>query len=182
MPKLVAITTALLLASIPVSFAQTEGTESTMTPAATGEKVDTTTFVKKVSAANEFEIKSSELAQQKASAEDVKTFAAQMVKDHTKAGEDFKAALSQGDMTSATPETTSPEASMLKELQDASGDSFQMKYIDMQAKAHSEAVALFQNYAQSGDDPALKEFAKKTLPVLQQHERHVKELLAADKS
>ncbi|MER9544787.1 DUF4142 domain-containing protein [Mesorhizobium sp. M0437] len=53
------------------------------------------------------------------------------------------------------------------------------KYIDMQTQAHKEAVALFSAYANSGDDPAMKEFAKKTLPVLQMHERHVKDLAAA---
>jgi putative membrane protein len=49
----------------------------------------------------------------------------------------------------------------------------------MQADAHKEAVALFSAYANSGDDPALKEFAKATLPVLQMHEKHVKDLQAA---
>jgi putative membrane protein len=49
----------------------------------------------------------------------------------------------------------------------------------MQTQAHKEAVALFSAYANSGDDPAMKEFAKKTLPVLQMHERHVKDLAAA---
>ncbi|TIW59991.1 MAG: DUF4142 domain-containing protein, partial [Mesorhizobium sp.] len=31
----------------------------------------------------------------------------------------------------------------------------------------------------SGDDPALKEFAKTTLSTLKMHEKHVKELAAA---
>ncbi|MER9977598.1 DUF4142 domain-containing protein [Mesorhizobium sp. M0085] len=51
--------------------------------------------------------------------------------------------------------------------------------MEMQTQAHKEAVALFSAYANSGDDPATKEFAKKTLPVLQMHERHVKDLAAA---
>jgi putative membrane protein len=179
MPKITVITAALLLAGVSVGFAQTEGTEDTMKPSAAEDMVDATSFVKKAAAANEFGIRSSELAQQKASAEDVKAFATQMIEDHTKAGEELKAALSQGETTSAVPEPSSPEAAMLKELEGATGEGFQVKYISMQAKVHREAVALFQTYAQSGDDPALKEFAKKILPALQQHEEHVKELQAA---
>jgi putative membrane protein len=34
---------------------------------------------------------------------------------------------------------------------------------------HRETVADFQNQAQSGTDPALKAFAQKYLPIIQQH-------------
>jgi putative membrane protein len=49
----------------------------------------------------------------------------------------------------------------------------------MQTDAHKQAVALFSAYANSGDDPALKEFAKATLPTLKMHEKLVKNLAAA---
>jgi putative membrane protein len=152
-------------------------------PMAAETKVDTATFVKKVPSSNEFEIQSSKLALDKASADDVKKFAQQMVDDHTKAGEDFKAALERVETTSATTPSGSmlqPEQQkMLDELKGLSGDEFQARYIDMQAQAHKDAVAMFSAYANSGDDPALKEFAKKTLPTLQMHEEHVKELQSA---
>jgi putative membrane protein len=184
MTKITAIAASLLLAGASCAVAaQTKTSAATAKPAATQTKIDTATFVKKVASANQFEIDSSKLAQDKASAADVKEFAALMIKDHTKAGEDFKAALSQGQTTSAmAPEPAGKDAADLKELQGLSGDQFQAKYIAMQAKAHKDAVALFGNYAQSGDDPALKEFAKKTLPVLQMHDQHVKELQAAHKA
>ncbi|TIS85870.1 DUF4142 domain-containing protein, partial [Mesorhizobium sp.] len=50
---------------------------------------------------------------------------------------------------------------------------------DRALTAHKQALALFSTYAQSGDDPALKVFAEKTLPTLRMHEKHVKELAAA---
>jgi putative membrane protein len=152
-------------------------------PMAAETKVDTATFVKMVPSSNEFEIQSSELELDKASADDVKKFAQQMITDHTKAGEDFKAALERVETTSATTPSGSmlqPEQQkMLDELKGLSGDEFQARYIDMQAQAHKDAVAMFSAYANSGDDPALKEFAKKTLPTLQMHEEHVKELQSA---
>ena len=52
-------------------------------------------FIDKVAVANKFEIDTSQLALQYGKAQDVKTFAQQMIDDHTKAGEDFKASLAE---------------------------------------------------------------------------------------
>ncbi|WP_292142361.1 DUF4142 domain-containing protein, partial [Mesorhizobium sp.] len=79
----------------------------------------------------------------------------------------------------AGPALGPKEQQMLGELKSASGKAFDQKYIKMQTDAHKEAVALFSTYAKSGDDPAMKEFAKKTLPTLKMHEKHVKELAVA---
>lgn len=205
MRPILTLTAAALLASGSLALAQSSGTQDTTMPAAgqsgtegtmkmqqapaggmaasTETKVDTATFVKTVLGANMFEIESSKLALDKASADDVKTFAQQMIDDHTKAGEAFKAALEKVQTTSAIQAAGSPmdakAQGMLDELKAASGDDFQARYIMMQADAHKETVALFTAYANSGDDPALKEFAKATLPVLQMHEKHVKALQAA---
>ena len=179
MKILLSLAAALMLAGAPAALAQSSTVAGAAAEAMT--KVDTATFIKTVASANEFEIKSSQLAGAIAPADDVKAFAELMVEDHTKAGEDFKAALTQVDMTSAVdPAPLLPEhEAMLKELQAASGDGFQAKYIELQANAHSQAVAMFRSYSENGDDPALKEFAKKTLPMLEKHEAHVKELVAA---
>jgi putative membrane protein len=42
-------------------------------------------------------------------------------------------------------------------------------YISSQIKAHQDAIALFQNESQNGQDPQLKAFAQKTLPKLEHH-------------
>jgi putative membrane protein len=183
MKVVLAAAAACLLAGAPAALAASASVKSQAAQAMS--KVDTATFVKTVPSANAFEIESSRLALEKASSDDVKAFAQQMIKDHTKAGEDFKAALEQGQTTSATTagDRLQPaDAGHLKELQDASGADFQARYIKMQVDAHKEAVALFSAYAGNGDDPALREFAKKTLPTLKMHERHIKEVQAAHKS
>ena len=183
MPKFTAIAAALVLSASLPAWAQTEADSTAAKPAATRQKVDTASFVETFSAANQFEIDAGKLALEKASADDVKAFAAQMIKDHTKAAEDFKAALGQGETTSAvTPGQADRQADMLKQLQSLeglSGTAFQVRYISLMDEVHKTAAALFQNYAQDGDDPALKEFAKGRLDVLEEHERMVKELQAA---
>ncbi|ESX06348.1 membrane protein [Mesorhizobium sp. LSJC268A00] len=180
MKTLLTIAAVALFAGAPAALA---ANSTAVAPAMAASKVDTPTFVKTVPSSNEFEIQSSKLAEEKSKAADVKKFAKQMVKDHTKAGKEFKAALSQGQTTGSTkaagPALQPKEQAMLDELKSASGKDFDAKYIQMQTDAHKEAVALFSSYANSGDDPAMKEFAKKTLPTLQMHEKHVKELAAA---
>ena len=184
MKTLLPLVAVALLAGAPAAFAQSNDTNSdAVGPMVTANKVDTQTFVTTVPNANMFEIASSKLAQEKSASADVKAFADGMIKDHTKVAEDFKAALSQG-QTTASIKPTGPalqpkEQQMLDELKAATGKAFDTKYIKMQMDAHTQAVALFSTYANSGDDPAMKEFAKKTLPVLKMHEKHVKELVVA---
>ncbi|WP_309145402.1 DUF4142 domain-containing protein [Mesorhizobium sp. Mes31] len=67
---------------------------------------------------------------------------------------------------------------MLDQLKALDGDAFQAKYITLQTEAHKQAVAMFSTYARSDDDPALKEFAKKTLETLEMHEMHLKDVAA----
>lgn len=175
-----AIAALALLAATPAAFAQSQPADL---PAPSESKVDTATFSKTVASAGQFEIESSKLAQGKDVAADVKDFAALMIKDHTQAGEDFKAALSRSQTTASVapsdPALLPKDQAMLDQLKGLNGDEFQAKYILLQNEAHKQAVALFSTYAQSGDDPALKEFAKKTLPTLRMHEKHAKDLAAS---
>jgi ATP-dependent Lon protease len=49
-------------------------------------------------------------------------------------------------------------------------------YAQGQLQDHRETAELFQKEASSGQDPALKAFAQKTLPILQQHLQMVEAL------
>jgi len=135
--------------------------------------VDTPTFLKVASGSNEFEIQSSNLAKEKASGADVKELANMIVMDHTKAGEKLKATLEAKNQP-FTPSPPAPKQKrMLAQLQAASGKEFDVLYLDIQAQAHMEAVALFRTYAGSGDDQSVVGFAKETLPRLETHLGHV---------
>lgn len=175
-----AIAMAALLAGAPAAFAQSAPADI---PALGETRIDTETFSRTAASANRFELESSRLAEQKNVAADVKDFAALMVKDHTEAGEDFKAAREQSQTTASVtasgPALEPEDQAMLDQLNKLDDDEFQAKYIVLQTEAHKQALALFSTYAQSGEDPALKEFAKKTLPTLRMHEKHLKTLAAA---
>jgi putative membrane protein len=176
-----ALAAVALLAGVPAAGAQSA--TPAKIPSAAETKVDTETFSRTVPSANQFEIESSRLAEQKNVAADVKDFASLMIKDHTKAGEDFKAALERSQTTASVtpsrPALQPKDQTMLDQLKSLDGEAFQTKYIVLQTEAHKQALALFSTYAQSGDDPALKVFANKTLPTLRMHEKHLKDVAAA---
>lgn len=133
-------------------------------------------FVRKATEAGQFEITSSELAQDKSKRADVKAFAVQMISDHT-------AAAKKLDQIAAEAKVTLKEKGVgektdytddLEDLQEA--EDFDNEYIDKQVEAHEDAVMLFDSYAKDGDDTKLKQFASETLPTLKAHLEHAKQL------
>ena len=180
MTKYLSILAAGLLAATAVVAQDQHGHEATEASSADAIfAIDTPTFVKLVTSSNEFEIQSSKLAEQKAQKDDIKEFAKQMVADHTKAGEELKAALQKGDAQSPAEVKLAPKhAGMLKLLEGAEGADFEMLYLDMQATAHMEAVSLFRTYSKSGDNQAVQQFAEATLPTLVTHKQHVMDIVA----
>lgn len=132
-------------------------------------------FVQMAASSNIFEIRSSEMAQEKATSAGLKEFAAHMITDHTKAAEDLRVAA--GDIP--VPTDPSPKhTAMLALLSEAEGEAFNMLYTDMQAVGHAEAVTLFTAFDASGQGTDLQGFAEATLPVLVGHKAHIDQLVA----
>jgi putative membrane protein len=131
---------------------------------------ETQTFIDKAAVSNKYEIDTSELAQKYGQAADVKTFAQQMITDHQKAGQDFKAALAQANIEPpADTLDVSHTAKYAKLRLFTTEKGFDSAYVDAQLAAHQDAVATFKDYASNGKTPALKSFAAKTLPTLEHH-------------
>lgn len=142
--------------------------------------VDTPTFLAVASGSNQFEIDSSKLAKEKGVSGGLQDLADMIIADHTKAGETLKTTLEAKGRTAPTPELAPKQKKMMDELRSASGKDFETLYLDIQAQAHMEAVALFLTYAGSGDDQEVVGFAKATLPRLETHLAHVKMLVATE--
>jgi len=127
-------------------------------------------LAKKVAAANTFEIQSSQLAKDRTQSGELRSFAQQMISDHTKAGEEFKSAVQAANVSPPPPEQ--PDArqkATLAKLRNAQGSAFDKAYVAAQLKAHEQAVSLFKRYAKNGRTAPLKAFATKTLPTLEHH-------------
>jgi putative membrane protein len=116
-----------------------------------------------------FEIQSNNLGQEKGTSAD-KTFAAQMVTDHTKTSTELKGLVSSGKVQADVPTALdSSHQSKLDKLKGLSGSDFVSSYRTMQVDAHKDAVDLFERYAKGGDNAELKNWAGKTLPALKHH-------------
>jgi putative membrane protein len=59
-------------------------------------------------------------------------------------------------------------------LSKLSGAEFDKAYMQAMVGDHDHDVALFRTYSEQGDDPEIKQWAGKTLPTLQEHERLAK--------
>lgn len=126
-------------------------------------------FVKSAAMSDMYEIQASQLAQTRATSADVKTFASQMITDHTKTSDQMKAMVSGKSGMQIPTSLDQQHATMLRNLRSASGANFDHLYVQQQVQAHNQAVTLFTNEAQDGRDADLKGFAGQTLPTLQQH-------------
>jgi len=143
--------------------------------------IDKDTFLQVVASANDWEIRSSELAKTKSATDGVRQLARMLVFDHIGAAVKLKgilAAKAEGGSAPPPPALAPKHERMLEQLKSAAnGQEFDALYIDMQAQAHMEAIALFRTYAGTGEDPALVGFARETLPTLETHLAHVEQLI-----
>jgi putative membrane protein len=161
------IAAACVLLAAP-ALAQSVG-EKTGINSALGMSPSTEDFVTQVAISDMFEIEASKLAQQKGNATE-KTFASQMVSDHTKTSAELKGLISSGKVKIQLPTAIdSSHQSKLDKLKGASGEDFSSDFNSMQVSAHKNAVSLFERYAKGGDNADLKDWAGKTLPALKHH-------------
>lgn len=135
-------------------------------------------FVNKAVIGSQFEIQSSQEALQKSKNAEIREFAQQMINDHRKASDDMKIVLASisPDAGIKAPGTALDQEHQeeLQELKSEKISDFDEEYIESQLEAHNDAVELFRNYSEKGENADLKNFAKTTLPTLEKHQEHAK--------
>lgn len=162
-----AIAVAAMLAATP-AFAESVGEKSGVN-SILGVAPYTEDFVTEAAKGDMFEIASSKLALER-SDEATKTFAQQMIDDHTKTSSELKALVADHNIDVKLPtEMTAVEQKMLTKLHGLQGSDFTKRYQADQVEAHKNAVDLFKRYANGGDQADVKAWAASTLPTLQHH-------------
>ena len=132
-------------------------------------------FAKKAARGGMAEVKMGQLAQEKGGSDVVKQFGQRMIDDHTKAGEQLKAAAMKENIT--LPNDVSPkDKATYDALWKLSGAEFDRAYARDMVKDHTEDVSDFNSEATSGQSPAIKQFATETLPTLQDHLKQAKDM------
>jgi putative membrane protein len=126
------------------------------------------TFAQRAASGGMAEIQAAQLAQQRASSPQVKQFAGRMLADHGQANNELQQIAQDQNITlPSAPDRTAVAAQ--QKLQGLNGPAFDQAYSQHELRDHEQDVALFRQEATSGQNPALKSFAQKTLPILQQH-------------
>lgn len=127
---------------------------------------DEAEFMKKAAVGGMMEVDLGKVAQ-KSTNPKVKSFAAQMVADHSKANAELKALATKSGilLPSAYPAEEKAHMDMMAKM---TGAAFDKHYIDMMVTDHDKTIALF-TMAASSQDKGVSDFAKKTIPVITGH-------------
>jgi len=131
-------------------------------------------FVSKASESGVAEVQLGQLAARKGDAESVRAYGERMVTDHTRANTELEALAGKKNLK-VTREPGAAHKRALQELGAKSGKDFDAAFAQQMQKDHAEAVALFTS-ASNLQDGELSGFAKRTLPVLQEHNEKAKHL------
>jgi putative membrane protein len=126
------------------------------------------TFATKAAAGGAAEVELGRLAAQSASDAKVKEFGQRMVADHTLANQELQQIAKAQSLTLPTRPDAADSATEQK-LRNLKGQAFDAAYMRDMLQDHRKDIADFSKEAETGRDPALKAFAQKTLPTLQQH-------------
>lgn len=126
-------------------------------------------FINEAAQGGMAEVEMARLALKRSSNSTVKSYAQQMIDEHTKVNQELMALAKQKGVT--PPKAIAPKHEKVRaKLSQVPSKSFDRTYMnEAGVKAHAEQVDLFQRQAQQGQDPDLKAFATKTLPAVQKH-------------
>src|SRR5262249_5821784 len=118
-------------------------------------------FLKDVSQINHAEIEAAKLAQTKASSPDIKSFANQMMDEHTKAQQELQK-LAEAKSVKLPDGPSLMQTARLKLLASADGAKFDQRYAEsFGAKAYEDTVKMHEKMATSAKDADVKAFAAK---------------------
>ncbi len=132
-------------------------------------------FIKGAAIGGMEEVTLGQLAAQKGTNPDVKTFGQHMVDDHSKANDQLKQLASQKGVTVAStlPPSKKKDVDRLTKL---SGAAFDKTYVSMMVEDHKKDVAEFKKASKSAKDSDLKSWASTTLPTLEDHLKMIEDI------
>ena len=169
-----ALAAALLVAAFGAAACQSSekaaNTVQSAAQAQTTASLSTTdaSFINAVGKGSIAEVELGRLAQSHATRADVRDFGAQMVSDHTTAGNEL-ATLAQSKQMTPPADMDLDHKAAYDRLSATSGTEFDRSYMQDQLESHTAVVAAFQNEITNGSDADVKAFAQKYLPVVEHH-------------
>jgi putative membrane protein len=118
-----------------------------------------------------------ELATERAASSEVKELAQCLVQDHTKANQELMS-IAQKKGISVPNDVDNTHEDAAKLFSRLEGAQFDRDFLNYQVMHHEKDTAGFAIQAKHGEDPELKAFAAKQLPILREHLQQVRALAA----
>lgn len=132
-------------------------------------------FARKAAQDSMAQVTLAELAEEKASNENVKKFAKRMVEENTRTNDQLKEAALKSNIP--LPTNLDPkDQGTYDSLSRLAGKDFDKAYAQEMLKDHQQNLTDFRNEASSGRKSAIKTFAAQSLPVIQQHLKLARQL------
>ena|ERR1700719_16890 len=122
-------------------------------------------FLLNVASTNTWEVKTGSSVESKLQNASVKNVATRLVSDHTRMNNELVQLGKKKGL----------DISVESKGQQIPGPNYDKNYLTLIEQDHHESINRFQKEAQSGDDPDIKAFATKSLPILHQHASLIKE-------
>jgi len=123
------------------------------------------------------EVQLSKLAADRAGSPEVKQWAQRLVQDHTKANQELMTVAKAKDF-SLPKDLDDTHEDVVKLFSKLEGGQFDREFLSYQVMHHEKDTAAFSVQAKGGQDPELKAFAAKQLPILQEHLQQARNLAA----
>ena len=134
-------------------------------------------FAKDAAVAGMAEVELGKLAATKASDAGVQDFGRRMQADHGKANDELKGIAKTEGITLPTGLDAEHRA-LYDRLSKLSGSEFDKEYMKAMVDGHTKVAAKLEREADQGQDARLRDFARKTLPTVQDHLSMAKSLAA----
>ena len=125
-------------------------------------------FLTKAASGGMLEVQLGQQVAQKATTPDAKSFAQQMVTDHTKSNNELKALAAQKNITLPTT-LGKDQQKVYDEVLAEKGVDLDKKYVSAMLTDHQEDIKEYQEAVTQSGDANVKTYAQKNLPVLQMH-------------
>jgi len=131
--------------------------------------LDTSDFMYKAAIAGKMEVELGEIAVQMAKNPQVKNFGNMMVKDHSQLNMELEslAYAKKQILPTVYPKRFDTRLSDMRKL---NGKAFEKQYMAMMVEDYLKFHALFKKGSED-KDPQIRDFAKKSLPLIEKHER-----------
>lgn len=181
-------TTIALLSTVALSLAACDGKSDTVDTGNNAAAIDAATagnqaavdasnavtggqtFADTAASSDMFEVETSKLAATNAKSPAIKSFATQMIKAHTKSTDKLKAVgASLTPPVTPAPSLALDQQEKLDDLKAKKGADFDKAYAEAQVEGHQAALTALRAYADTGEVPALKQFAADLVPTVTAH-------------